>query len=247
VVVDDESACETKTSGCVKYDIVSITTDSEQRYTYRIRVTNTCANKLIYTAIQLPFGVVAASPATNSVYESPEQRQYLVRNPNYSPFYSIRFSSINDSIASGASSVLKYTLPPQVHPTFIRMYTRLKPQVYADALLNTFYCPVGITPSSNRNDGNETVSTDWTAEKTMLLYPNPTIGLLLVDVSDWQGQSLSLRVLDGIGRPVQRLTLEAGAEAHSLPLSASLPNGLYFLELQTETGEKAVGRFVVSR
>ena len=247
VVVDEESACESKTAGCVKYDIVSITTDAEQRYTYRIRVTNTCANKLIYTAIQLPFGVVAASPTTNSVYESPDQRQYLVRNPNYSPFYSIRFSSINDSIASGASSVLKYTLPPQVHPTFIRMYTRLKPQVYADALLNTFYCPVGVTPSSNRSADNEAGLTALTADKAMLLYPNPTSGLLLADVSDWQGQSLSLQVLDARGRSVQRLSLVAGSEAYSLPLSAALPNGLYFLELMTESGERAIGRFVIAQ
>jgi hypothetical protein len=60
---------------------------------------------LIYTAIQLPDGVDAVEPANLSTYNSPEGRNYLVRNPNFTPFYSIRFKSTTDSIANGESDV----------------------------------------------------------------------------------------------------------------------------------------------
>ena len=68
---------------------------------------------MIYTAIQIPDGLVAEAPANNSVYHSEDGRAYDVRNPNYSPFYSIRFKSQMDSISNGQSDIFSYTLPAQ--------------------------------------------------------------------------------------------------------------------------------------
>ncbi|MBL7825654.1 MAG: HYR domain-containing protein, partial [Saprospiraceae bacterium] len=130
VIVREEAACETKVNGCIKYDILSITKDQQQRHTYKIRVTNNCSAKLIYTAIQLPSGILATQPANNSIYTSPEGLQYLVRNPNFTPFYSIRFRSGLDSIANGQSATFEFTLPAQSVPLFFEITSRLAPQTF---------------------------------------------------------------------------------------------------------------------
>jgi hypothetical protein len=247
VVVREEGACDTKTIGCMKYDILSITANAQQRYTYRIRVTNNCSNKLSYTAIQLPDGVTAVSPATNTIYESPEGRDYLVRNPNFTPFYSIRFKTTTDSIANGQSTTFQYTLPAQNHPTYIHIMSRLEPQVYYEAHLNTFNCPIGVTQSTGNRDDDSGAYRALETDKTLWLYPNPTSGLLFADVSDWAGEQVALRVFDARGQMVQFSEIIAADAAHTLQVSETLPNGLYFLEMSAENGDREVVRFVVER
>ncbi len=251
VTVREELPCDTKVIGCIKYDLLGITKDALNRHTYRIRVTNSCANKLIYTAIQLPNAVTAVRPANDAIYEAPEGQDYLVRNPNYSPFYSIRFKSTTDSIANGQSSTLVYTLPPQSQPQYIHVITRLATQQYYEAHLNTFNCPVGVSAQGNDSD-NRSAETPASgqllrAEKAMLLFPNPSSGLLFADLSDWEGETLSIRVLDSRGQLVQSKKLVAGADAQQMQLPEALPGGLYFLEIRTAEGEMNVGRFVVER
>jgi len=248
VTVREEQPCDTKTIGCIKYDLLGITKDALNRHKYRIRVTNSCANKLIYTAIQLPNAVVGYSPATNSIYEAPEGQDYDVRNPNYSPFYSIRFKSTTDSIANGQSSTFVYTLPPQSQPLFIHVTTRLATQQFYETHLNTFNCPVGVSiQNNNRSEERSADGELLHAEKALLLYPNPTSGQLFADLSDWEGQQLSIRVMDSRGQLVQSKSLVASADAQQMQLPEALPGGLYFLEVMTEEGERSVGRFVVER
>jgi HYR domain len=251
VTVREELPCDSKTIGCIKYDLLGITKDAFSRHTYRIRVTNFCANKLIYTAIQLPNSVTAVGPANNLTYEAPEGQDYLVRNPNYTPFYSIRFKSTTDSIANGQSSTFVYTLPPQSQPQYIHVITRLATQQYYESHLNTFNCPVGVSIQGNDSDNRSAEMPDsgqmLRAEKAMLLFPNPNNGLLFADLSDWEGEPLSIRVLDSRGQLVQSKRLVAGADAQQMQLPEALPGGLYFLEVRTEAGERNVGRFLLER
>jgi hypothetical protein len=247
VTVREELPCDTKTIGCLKYDILSITSDPSGQYTYKVRVTNNCAAKLIYTAIEIPDGVVAVSPANNGTFTSSEGRSYAVRNPNYSPFYSVRFKSVSDSIFGGQSEVFEYTLPEQTHPTFIHIVSRVAPQTNYEAILNTFNCPIGVTPPQNvqnRSDAN-LFQTGSVLEKHVTLFPNPTGGDLYADCSQWNGQELNMQVLDGLGRQVQTLTLRAQDEAQRIDLQPKLPAGLYFLRISAENGEQAVERFVI--
>lgn len=244
VTVREELPCDTKTNGCVKYELLSITADAQKRRTYTIRVTNNCASKLIYTAIQLPSGVTAVSPANFSTYTSPDGRPYTVRNPNYSPFYSIRFKSTTDSIANGQSDVFKYTLPAQSNPTYINITSRLQTQTYYPAHLNTFNCPLGVTPSSNRS---EETSFFEDVQTGILLFPNPTNGELFADLSRWQGEDLHIQILDSRGSRAQSFSMNASREAQAIPLASQLAAGLYFLEIVTENGEREVGRFVLER
>ncbi len=250
VTVREELACDTKTTSCIKYELLGITTDPQQQYTYKVRVTNNCSGKLIYTAIQLPDGLNAVSPLNLSTYTSPDGRNYAIRNPNYSPFYSIRFKSTTDSISNGESDVFEYTLPAQSHPTYIHIISRLTTQSFYETHLNTFNCPVSPSPSQNRGEEAEINGANYSSvlsSDKLLLFPNPSTGALFADLSGWQGESLNLHVLDSRGQRVQSLRLIAENEPQSINLASQLAGGLYFLEIVTESGERAMARFVLQR
>ncbi|MFN0212638.1 MAG: T9SS type A sorting domain-containing protein [Saprospiraceae bacterium] len=249
VTVREELPCDSKTVGCIEYELLSITADAQQNRTYSIRVTNNCAGKLIYTSIQLPNGAIAMSPLNLSTYTSPDGRTYSVRNPNYSPFYSIRFKSLSDSIANGQSDVFEYTLPAQTNPvTFINITSRLEPQTFYAAHLNTFNCPIGSTPGSNRYE-DEKFSTITSLSNTsgLVLFPNPSNGELFADLSNWQGEDLNVQIFDSRGVRAQFFSMIAGSDAQQIPLASQLPAGLYFLEIVTEKGVREVGSFVLER
>lgn len=242
VFVREESACDIKTIGCLKWELLDITRDAENDLTYRIRVTNSCANKLIYTAIQVPDGLVAVSPANNSVFTAPSGRLYDVRNPNYSPFYSIRFKSQADSIANGQSDIFKYKLPGQTMPAYIHVNARLAPQLFFEAHLNTFYCPIGVTPDDDRPADKREGPANLT---TLRVFPNPTSGALYADFSEWQGEQLQIRVFSSQGQRVQMLTMQAEDIPQQIGLPEGLSAGLYFLEVLRPDGERHTVRFVV--
>ncbi|MFN0173938.1 MAG: T9SS type A sorting domain-containing protein [Saprospiraceae bacterium] len=243
VTVSEESPCDIKNVGCMKYELLTITADAGQNRTYKVRVTNNCPNPMSYTAIQIPDGITAISPTTNSVYtDAISGREYLVRNPNFSPMYSVRFKSINDSISGGQSDIFRYKLPAQADPTFINIRSRLEPQVFYEAHLNTFYCPIGITPLGERPSEEREIAPIVSAE--IRVYPNPTSGALYADLSAWSGQDLQLRVIDSRGQMVLLRSVLAITESISLGLPESLPNGLYFLEIITPKGGRQVARFV---
>ncbi|MBV6438931.1 MAG: hypothetical protein EPGJADBJ_00559 [Saprospiraceae bacterium] len=246
VTVREEQPCDIKTIGCMKYELLDIARSaSTLDLTYRIRVTNYCANKMIYTAIQIPDGMVAEAPANNSIYTSEDGREYEVRNPNFSPFYSIRFKSTDDSLSGGNSDIFVYTLPAQADVDYIHVTSRLYPQIFYEAHLNTFNCPVEIVddkPGSRDFPGFENPES-----LSLRLFPNPTGGVLYADMSDWRGGQVQWQVFDSRGQRVQHLSLTAEAAPQEIRLPRELPNGLYFLEIRTESGEKRAARFVMQR
>ncbi|MDO8366205.1 MAG: choice-of-anchor L domain-containing protein [Saprospiraceae bacterium] len=251
VTIQEDDACDTKVAGCVKYELLTITEDAGKNRTYRIRVTNNCSNKLLYTAIQIPDGMEAMEPDNFTVYTAPSGNTYRVRNPNHSPQHSIRYSSISDSIHNGESDIFKYTLPAQANVTFINVVSRLETYLYLSAHLNTFYCPIGVTltgdqPNEERNEDLADF-TRLSNSAGLILFPNPTSGELFADFSWWQGELLHIQVMDSRGQRVQQLELLAGNDVQSLDLPVELPGGLYFLEVLTERGEKHTGRFVIQR
>lgn len=232
----------------MKWELLTITKDAQGRRTYRIRATNLCSNKLIYTAFQLPNGIVATAPSNNSVYTAPtSNRKYDVRNPNYSPFYSIRFKSQADSIAAGQSDIFEYTLPPQASPAYINVTARLYPKVFYSSHLTTILCPVGVTPSSREVFEREQDFSNFENLTSLKLFPNPTSGTLFADLSDWQGEQLQVQIFNSQGQRVQHLTVQAGDVPQEIQLSEGLAAGLYFLEVLTENGEKQAARFVLQR
>lgn len=244
VFVREESPCDTKTAGCLKWELLDITKDAEGDLRYRIRVTNNCPAPLIYAAMELPEGVSAVSPANNSTYLSPDGRSYEVRNPNFSPFYSIRFKSLSDSISGGESDVFEYELPGQTPPAYIHVTARLAPQTFYEVHLNTFNCPVGTTPgnrpAASRTDQQEPAI-------GLRVFPNPVSSVLYADLSAWPGEQLHIRIYSGQGQVIRTETAVGGPASQALVLTEALSAGLYFLEVRTAGGVRETVRFEVMR
>lgn len=238
VTVQEVTACDIKEINCIRYELVSITQDAQQRKTYRIRTVNNCTNRMIYMAIQAPDGLPADLPVNNSTYTALSGRTYLVRNPNYSPFFSTRFSSVSDSIHNGESDVFQYTLPPQANPTFIHVLVKLEPQIYYEAHLNVFNCIVEY-------EANKQAAQRDATNVSFGLFPIPTDGTLFADLSDWEGQDVQLRVINAQGQLILLQKVAAGSEAQDLNLPEHLAGGLYLLEVTPANGLKQTKRFVV--
>ena len=235
VTVRELQPCDVKVNGCIRYELLSINADQDKNQTYRIKVTNNCSNKLIYTAIELPDAVVALTPPHLSVFTSEDGRDYDVRNPNYSPFYSIRYKSTTDSIANGESDIFQYTLPAQSDPDYIHVTTRLAPQLFVEAHLNTFNCPVGM--ARPREDGLAALQAEAS------LYPNPNDGTFWVDVAAWNSAGVQWRIFNSQGALLQHG--RSDDPLLQLQLDASAPQGLYFVELIGVEGQRSTLRFIL--
>lgn len=236
VTVKEKPACDVKTSGCIKWETISAKEDAEGRTTFKIRVTNTCANQLVSADFQLPKGLVAETPGQNDVYTAPSGREYLVTNPNFSPFYSIRFASLQTGIAGGASDIFQYTLQPQAKITYILSLVRLSPSVYYAAHLTTFNC------SSSQQSADRSAP-----EHEVQLFPNPTDGMIFADIPVGDGETVPVRVLDSKGALVTHTTMTAGAGPQPIQLPESLTDGIYLLEVLLPDGKVEVLRFMVLR
>jgi hypothetical protein len=248
VTVPDEEPCEETSSGCIKYELIDIKEDAQGNNTYRIRVTNNCSTKLMYAAFSLPPGVVALAPADNSVYTAPSGREYSVRNPNYSPFYSIRFRAVIPEISNGQSDLFEFTLPALANPANIHGIVRVQPKIFYETYLNTSNCPVE-TISRPETNGHPVVFAEKTLQTgNLAVFPNPNTGTLFADLSDWKGQSLNIRILDSRGREVWRTKMvEVDAAPQEIRMPDTAPGGLYFLEVVGSNGDKRATRFVLQR
>ncbi|MBX2892981.1 MAG: DUF4394 domain-containing protein [Saprospiraceae bacterium] len=249
VIQPIETACDAKTINCMKYEVLTVTKDGSGNKTYRIRVTNNCADKLFYTAFQLPKGVVAKGPANNSTYTSPAGRSYEVRNPNFSPFYSIRFKETgSDGIANGQTDIFEYTLPSVANPSYIQVISRVGNSGYHSAYLNVFNCTVGT--SSLDDDGSADDRSDGAAalqeEKDVRIYPNPTSGAVFADLTDWAGSQLQIRAMNAQGQEVMNYTVN-GLDFDQIVFPESLADGLYFIEFSSTNGDRLVKRVVLRR
>jgi len=247
-VLQSAPPCDIKIIGCMKYELLDIRLDSIKQPRFRIRVTNFCASEMDYAMIELPPGVVGVTPVNGSIYTAPNTgNQYLVRNPNASPFYSTRYRSVGIGINNGQSDVLEQRLPQQSFPNnYIHMNAKLKNGQSFEAYLNTFYCPVQPWAGSKLEEEIEREDMD-TERSTFAIRPNPTDGLLYVDLSEWLGHSAQIQVLNAQGQLVLNRQFEAGNEWLEINMDRSLANGLYYLVVQPQGGEKVATKFVLER
>ncbi len=231
-VQTDEEPCDVKTTPCIRFEVLHIFQNPAGQKTYRLRVTNTCSNPLVYAVFQLPDGLTAEAPATNTTYTAPSGRSYAVRNANASPFYSIRFKAEGAGIASGQSDVFEYTLPPQAAPLFIHAAARLEGPGFYETHLNVFDCVVEHTvdrPSEAgaRSAGSLAESRDFT------VFPNPFADQLNVVFDLEEAGSVQAVLTDMTGRVVfsENKNLPA-AGRQSFPWhTGDLPNGAYLVGL----------------
>jgi hypothetical protein len=236
------SACDENELGCLHYELLDIRFDAAGRRRYRIRMTNQCASALRFAYIGLPPGVSAFSPPDGSAYTAPGGRSYEVRNPNASPFYSIRYKPLAGSLNAGASDVFEYTLPPHSEPAYIHVAAKLNDGSTSEAYLNTFYCPVQpySTATDKTSDRETTIGKDW----VLALHPNPSSGRLWADLSRWKGQSVHIQVFNAQGKLVFQMKTTDAGEQYALDLPENLAAGLYYLHLQAG-GENMAVKFAL--
>lgn len=228
----DEEACDEKKAGCVNFELLRINRDVEQRWVYYIRATNDCPDPVSFLYFQVPDGLKAVAPLHNNTYNAPGGHPYRVFNPNYSPFYSIRFKPLNTALAGGQSDVFRYVLPPQADVEYIHAGARLASGVLAETHLNTFGCAVGseVLPKPDvRARGAYALAPE------ALLYPNPwsSEGALSLTGAAWSGTTFVLR--DVTGRVIFETTVP---DDGVLIQNHHLSNGVYFFSL-TQNGQPA--------
>ncbi len=240
----EEPSCDEKVNNCVKFELLTITEDASHARSYRIRVTNNCANKLSYLAVQLPNSIQAKAPLNNAVITTEVGRNYTVRNPNYTPFYSIRFTSLADSIANGQSDVFEYTLPAQAPtPSYIHVLARVAPQVNYEAHLNTFGCEVDHSSNRGDTDAPSEVGFPKSDASIFYLYPNPNLGTFSLEFSQAATQGMSYRIISLTGQLLLEQSIEPGSTAQAVQASHLIP-GLYFLQVMSEGRVVEAKKFV---
>lgn len=95
--------------GWVDFSVENIIDNNDGTVDFCFKVRNGYRHGLKNVSFELP-GVTAISPANNSTYYC--GKTYSVKNPNYSPFYSIKFTTMSyRGIRYGQADYFCYTLP----------------------------------------------------------------------------------------------------------------------------------------
>ena len=236
--------CDIKTpAGCLRFELLDVRMDALGQRHYRIRIANACASPLLYACIQLPDGLRAAEPADGAIFEAQGGNLYTVRNPNAAPFHSIRFRAAYGALNNGAGEVFEFSLPQQADPDYMRVYARLADGAAAEAHLNTFSCPVQSWPRTPA----PAIDMQSVPRRDGVAWPNPTRGRLLLDLSAWQEQSVRIYMLTAQGYAAFDCILEARPGWQTLDLPGNLPNGLYYLFIQSAEAGKTAVKVVLER
>lgn len=252
-VQDAPPACDIKNIGCMKFELLDIRLDSINQPRFRLRVTNFCSSEVNYILHELPPGVVAVTPLEGSIYTAPNTANtYLVRNPNFSPFYSVRYKSISPGLRNGQADVLEHRLPQQSLPNnYIHMFAKLKDGQSFEAYLNTFYCPIqpwnGSKPEGLNNPDPSSLPFADVFPANVALHPNPSAGVVMLNLEAWEAQSLQIRVFNAQGQVVLSQEHASAETWLELSLDTQLANGLYYVVVQPRGGVQATAKFVLER
>jgi Secretion system C-terminal sorting domain len=76
-------------------------------------------------------------------------------------------------------------------------------------------------------------------DKALLVYPNPSTGIVHVAINGFEGRKLELRVLNVIGTVMYRETLTELNDRYTRTLDLSkFANGLYYIKLESDTSSE---------
>ncbi|WP_139925434.1 T9SS type A sorting domain-containing protein [Hymenobacter sp. DG01] len=78
-----------------------------------------------------------------------------------------------------------------------------------------------------------------TEERALLVYPNPSTGIVHIAINGFEGRKVELRVLNVIGSVMYRETLSElnDRETRTLDLS-KFANGLYYVKLEADNASE---------
>ncbi|MBT9393203.1 T9SS type A sorting domain-containing protein [Hymenobacter sp. NST-14] len=76
-------------------------------------------------------------------------------------------------------------------------------------------------------------------EKALLVFPNPSTGIVHIAINGFEGRKLELRVLNIIGTVMYRETLTELNERYTRTLDLSkFANGLYYVKLEADNASE---------
>lgn len=252
-VTVNETACSQQTSGCVKFELLSIKLDAKKNKVMRVRVTNNCASPLVYAAFQVQNGTNAVAPVNNAIFTATSGNKFTVLNPNYSPFGSIKFTSNATGIANGGSDIFEYTLPKLTSLLHHKVVVKTFDGTFFQAYVTTFNCPTSLVGGSDAEILDENPTEQFlkinAQSADFQVFPNPSSGELMADLSAFAGEPVELTIFGISGKMVGRREF---SEAIDQPVDLSemgenWPNGLYFVEIRTNSGQKQVIKWILQR
>ncbi|MDB5253627.1 MAG: C-terminal target protein [Flaviaesturariibacter sp.] len=138
------------------------------------------------------------------------------------------------STASGMASYQWYLDNVAINGATAAQYTATQTGVYKVQVTNGAGCR---NTSANLNHIVTAISEIAWSGVTVRFFPNPVTDFLQVRVSGTSSRNLSLRILDGAGRPVRQLPLTGGLNRVSL---TGLAAGVYNAVITGPSGEAAV-------
>lgn len=95
-------------------------------------------------------------------------------------------------------------------------------------------------PAANAQPASPTTSSRATAdEKNVLVYPNPSTGIVHIDINGFNGRKTELRILNVIGSVIYRESLIEfnGRFTKTLDLSR-FASGLYYVKLESDNASE---------
>jgi hypothetical protein len=236
--VDSADYCDEKVNGCVRFELAQVTQNSAGNWIYRVRLTNSCADPVRFAHFQVPDGIQSLEPTTGTGYTAPSGNAFAVRNPNFSPFYSIRFQPQSPiALANGQSETFRYVLPPQASVTHIHAATRLASGAFVETYLNTFGCEVGLEQKGGalHERGEET-----NPQNAIIAFPNPISVGSTLHILNVEAEDATFSLYDFTGSLIWTQSVFEG-QVHF----KEAKNGVYFFRIKQHGAYMHTGKVTV--
>jgi HYR domain len=234
VEIRQEKPCDTKISGCIKYELLSVDT-ATTGFTYTFRVTNNCSGEMDYSRFQLAGGIALDMP-NESEYMAPSGRKYLVRNPHFSH---IRFKTIGQGIKNGESDIFVYKLSPSANIAFINVGTKLKSGEQFESYIINFGCE--SQDGAKQREAIPQSNMVAVSEAPLRLSPNPAQDRVAIQFDCGAAYKARFSAIDG------RLLKEIPCTEDNVQflIPNHWPSGVYAVECIGENGTRATSRLVI--
>lgn len=96
----------------------------------------------------------------------------------------------------------------------------------------------GPVPQASAQPGSTKVR-PASEEKALLVYPNPSTGIVHIAINGFEGRKLELRILNVIGSVMYRETLTELNERYTKTLDLSkFATGLYYVKLESDNSSE---------
>lgn len=139
------------------------------------------------------------------------------------------------------------TLPAGMYTISAVAFTENNGQGTASPIASVDFIVVDAAASANGNGGLSSINE--VAGRDITLYPNPASFVVYADLHEFTGEAVKLSVMNELGQVVLTKEInEVSSEDVMINLSGNrFTEGVYLLQMTTESGESVTRRFVVSK